>query len=199
MTIPSTPWPPDRAAHAIARICKVNHAGEYGAIRIYGAQIFVSRLLWPRLTTELGELRAHEIQHCRIFKEAMPSRGARPCRIMPLWSVGGWVLGFVTALLGPRAIWACTEAVEATVHRHLNDQIAFLANRDERLRQEILAIRDEEEGHLTLARERMGARDWLARRLYPIIEISVDGVIWLSTWGESAKMVRDLDDTERQA
>jgi ubiquinone biosynthesis monooxygenase Coq7 len=29
----------------IARILRVNHAGEYGAIRIYGAQIAVARRL----------------------------------------------------------------------------------------------------------------------------------------------------------
>ena len=31
----------------IARILKVNHAGEYGAIRIYRAQVWVARRLFP--------------------------------------------------------------------------------------------------------------------------------------------------------
>ena len=182
----------DDHAHAIARIAKVNHAGEYGAIRIYGAQVFVSRLLWPKLVPLLAELRRHEIAHCRLFREAMPARDARPCRIMPLWSVGGWVLGFVTALTGPKMIWVCTEAVEATVHRHLNDQIAYLEGRDEPLRRSILAIRDEEEGHLQLAQTHIGARNRLTAAVERVIERCVEGAIWLSTWGDSSRMRRDL-------
>ena len=177
---------------AVARITKVNHAGEYGAIHIYGAQILVSRLLWPSLVARLSELRAHEIEHCRIFREAMPAREARPCRIMPLWSVGGWMLGFVTALMGPRMIWACTEAVEATVHRHLNDQIAFLDQRDPPLRDVIESIREEEEGHLELARDNIGATTPLTRVVETAISAFVNGAIWLSTWGDSTKMRRDF-------
>lgn len=182
----------DAVARTIARIAKVNHAGEYGAIRIYGAQVLVSRLLWPSLVPLLAELRGHEIAHCRLFREAMPARDARPCRIMPLWSVGGWVLGFVTALMGPRMIWACTEAVEATVHRHLEDQIGYLDGRDAELRRSILAIRDEEAGHLDLARTQIGRRGRLMSAIERVIEACVDGAIWLSTWGDSTAMRRAL-------
>jgi ubiquinone biosynthesis monooxygenase Coq7 len=38
-----------REALTVARILKVNHAGEYGAIRIYRAQIFVARRCYPDL------------------------------------------------------------------------------------------------------------------------------------------------------
>ena len=180
------------AMRAIGRIAKVNHAGEYGAIRIYGAQILVARLFWPSLVPMLTELREHEIEHCRMFREAMPARKARPCRIMPLWSVGGWVLGFATALLGPKSIWSCTEIVEATVHQHLEDQVAFLGGRDPELRDTIIAIRDEEEAHLHLAQREMGPRNRVLGLLQPLIERAVEGAIWLSTWGDSAVMRRDL-------
>ena len=186
------PVMPERQVRAVARIAKVNHAGEYGAIRIYGAQILVSRLLWPKLVPLLTELHSHEIAHCRVFREAMPERRARPCRIMPLWSAGGWVLGFVTALTGPKMIWACTEAVEATVHRHLNDQIAYLEDRDEPLRRSILAIRDEEEGHLSLAKSHIGVPNRLTALLERVIERCVEGAIWMSTWGDSSRMRHDL-------
>ena len=73
----------------IARILKVNHAGEYGAIRIYRAQAFVARRLHGRLLPFLSETLAHEVDHCRRFRAAMSGRGARPCRAMSLWSLGG--------------------------------------------------------------------------------------------------------------
>ena len=55
----------------------------------------------------------HEKQHCAKFFAAMPARGSRPCRIMSLWSLGGSLLGFLTALAGRQSIWVCTAAVEA--------------------------------------------------------------------------------------
>ena len=116
-----------REALTIARIVKVNHAGEYGAIRIYAAQIAVARRLDPVEIPALADMREHEERHCAAFRDAMPARGSRPCRIMALWSRGGWLPGFMTALLGRQGIWACTAAVEAAVHRHLDDQLHFLA------------------------------------------------------------------------
>src|SRR6266478_5663769 len=87
----------------IARILKVNHAGEYGAIRIYRAQISVAKRLYPDIAPFLAETLSHENNHCAMFRAAMPQRDARPCRIMALWGNGGLVLGFLTALLGVKA------------------------------------------------------------------------------------------------
>ncbi|SCB56218.1 Ubiquinone biosynthesis protein COQ7 [Rhizobium aethiopicum] len=109
----------------IRRILKVNHAGEFGAIRIYGAQILMARRLFPDIVPALEEMREDEISHCRLFREAMPARSARPCRVMAFWSLGGFVLGMLTALGGRDMIWICAEAVESTVHRHLEDQLSL--------------------------------------------------------------------------
>jgi 3-demethoxyubiquinol 3-hydroxylase len=122
-----------RDALTIARIVKVNHAGEFGAIRIYSAQLMVSRWFWPDCHPALSEMLRHERNHCAIFRAAMPFRKSRPCRVMQFWSYGGWLLGFLTACLGRNGIWACTAAVEAAVHRHLDDQLHFLQNRDAEL------------------------------------------------------------------
>ncbi|HEU4377757.1 MAG TPA: demethoxyubiquinone hydroxylase family protein, partial [Hyphomicrobiaceae bacterium] len=119
-----------RDALTIARILRVNHAGEYGAIRIYGAQVSVAKRWLPDVVPALTQMLGHEQQHCSKFFAAMPARGSRPCRIMSLWSMGGWLLGFLTAVAGRQSIWVCTAAVEAAVHRHLDDQLHFLAGRD---------------------------------------------------------------------
>lgn len=177
---------------SIARIVRVNHAGEYSAIRIYGAQILVSRLLWKSLTEPLSELRLHEVAHCDLFRSAMPARHSRPCRAMWLWSWGGGVLGFVTALFGPRIVWTCTEIVEDRVHHHLSAQLHFLADRDPELYRTIASIQAEEEGHLSLARQHVGRHSVFSKALAVPIAWAVEVVIWLSTWGDSARMNRDL-------
>ena len=129
-----------QSALTIRRILKVNHAGEHGAIRIYRAQIAVARWCYPELVPVLSQMLGHEIEHHRVFLDAMPSRAARPCRVMALWSLGGSVLDFVTALLGRQAIWTCTAAVESAVHRHLDDQIVFLEQRDPGLHEALQEI-----------------------------------------------------------
>lgn len=179
-------------ALTIARIVRVNHAGEFGAIRIYSAQILVARRFWPDCVPSLSEMLGHERIHCAAFRAAMPVRQSRPCRVMQFWSWGGWLLGFVTALLGPRGIWACTAAVEAAVHRHLDDQLFFLANRDRDLHGIILAIREEELAHLHHAEEQLKSPGPALNVLRSLISVATDVLIWLSTWGDSSRMTRAL-------
>jgi len=181
-----------RDALTIARIVRVNHAGEFGAVRIYSAQIFVARRLWPDCVPILAEMLEDERRHLDIFRSAMPSRHSRPCRVMRFWSLGGWVLGFATALLGRQGIWACTAAVEATVHRHLEDQLHFLVERDPPLRQAILDIQEEELAHLRHAENRLEKSGSRFRGLRGAIALVTDALIWLSTWGDSARMASAL-------
>lgn len=181
-----------RDALTIARIVRVNHAGEYGAIRIYTAQIAVCHRLYPDIVPALSEMLGHEKEHCAKFFAAVPARQSRPCRIMSLWSRGGWLLGFITALSGRQAIWVCTAAVEAAVHRHLDDQLHFLKNRDPELYDTILAIREEELSHLRHAESQLSETGTSSRMLRRLISDVTDGLIWLSTWGDSRRMMREL-------
>ncbi|TRW97565.1 demethoxyubiquinone hydroxylase family protein [Paracoccus sp. M683] len=176
----------------IARIVRVNHAGEFSAIRIYAAQILVSSIFWKPVAAELQDLRSHEVTHCDLFRSAMPDRQSRPCRTMSLWGRGGWLLDLLTALLGPKAIWTCTEIVEDRVHHHLSAQLRYLAKRDEPLHDLIASIQAEEEGHLSLARQHVGKHSTFSRMLAAPITAAVEAVIWLSTWDGSARMNRDL-------
>ena len=181
-----------REALTVARIVRVNHAGEYGAIRIYRSQISVARRLYPEIAHDLGEMLEHEIRHCAVFSAAMPARRSRPCRLISLWSTGGALLGFLTALTGRQGIWTCTAAVEAAVHRHLDDQLGFLATRDRELHDSIRNIRVEELSHLHHAEMQLRPPNLYHRALRGLISFLTDLMIWLSTWGDSARMVRDL-------
>lgn len=165
--------PSRQDALTIARIVRVNHAGEFGAIRIYSAQILFARRLWPDCVPSLSEMLGHERTHCAAFRAAMPARRSRPC------------------------IWACTAAVEAAVHRHLDDQLFFLANRDHDLHGIILAIREEELAHLHHAEEQLKSPGPALNFLRSLISIATDVLIWLSTWGDSSRMTRALKAAKR--
>lgn len=90
------------------RILKIDHAGEHGAVNIYRAQILVSRVTSPELTATLCEFIAHEQRHRALFWSRMQSRAIRRCRSYRLCGVGGYLLGFITGLLGRQAIAATT-------------------------------------------------------------------------------------------
>ncbi len=173
-----------------ARILRVNHGGEHGAISIYSVQIFVARLRAPDLLPFLQEALEHECSHRRRFRELMPDRASKPCRMMWIWGVGGAVLGLVTGVLGREAILACTEAVETTVHHHLDDQIRWAAGRDAEMHRVISDIQREEVAHIDWAaghRRGRGFR-WLER----LIGAATEGLIWLSTRGDSVRLAREL-------
>lgn len=186
----------EQERRVIARILKVNHGGEHGAIRIYGAQIAVAKKLYPDIVPLLGDMLGHEIEHHRKFAEAMPSRSARPCCFLFFWAWGGSILGLLTALAGRRMIWICTEAVEAAVHEHLVDQLKFLQTRDFELYQLIFTIRDEEVSHLENAIERRGKENLLSRWARRTIGLVTDVLIWMSTSGDSRRLKFELGRTD---
>ena len=181
----------------IARVVRVNHAGEYGAIRIYRAQIWIASRRYPDIVPILDEMLRDELEHCDIFRAAMPARNSRPCRVMSLWGNGGLLLGAVTAVMGRKAIWICTAAVEKTVHRHLTDQLAFLRDRDPDLCGQIEAIQVEELSHLHHAEARMGRMTMMSKALWACVAAATEMVIYLSTWGDSVRMARDLAHARR--
>jgi ubiquinone biosynthesis monooxygenase Coq7 len=175
----------------IARILKVNHAGEFGAIRIYRAQLLVARWRLSDLVPFLTETLSHEIAHCQSFLDAMPGRRTRPCGAMSLWGIGGLALGLFTALTGRNAVMACTKAVEQTVHRHLEEQTRFLAGKDEGLKALITTIQIEEKAHLSYAIAHLRPSAFNAP-LEAVIIFSTEIVIWLSTQGAVSRMEKAI-------
>lgn len=183
--------PPE--ATLIARILRVNDAGERGGVAMYEAQMDVARRRCPEVMPFLERTRANEADHARRFRALMPSRNAKPCRLPWVWTVGGRVLGLFTALLGARAVYVCTEAVERSVHKHLHDQLGYLRNHDPELAELVEAVAADEMGHWEHAsRMRAGAPAPLGRLLDAVIATSTEALMWISTRGDSARLAREL-------
>lgn len=173
-----------------ARILRVNHGGETGAILIYRMQLAVARHRAPDLIPFLQQALADERSHQARFRALMPERASKPCRLMALWTIGGGLLGLASALLGREAILACTEAVERTVHRHLEDQIHWADRNDPVLARTIREIQVEELQHLDFAVQarRLPGFGWLDA----LIAHATEGLIWISTRGDSRRLMRQL-------
>jgi ubiquinone biosynthesis monooxygenase Coq7 len=167
----------------VAGYLKVDHAGEYGAIRIYGAQIALARLTCPELLPFLRGTLRHEREHLQRFAALMPARGARPCRALALWGLGGTVMGLATGLLGRRAVLVCTEAVERAVHRHLDEQLRHVGGDDPEFAAVVADIQAEELGHLTFAARNRGDRGAIGRLIHVAVTLATEVVIRVSTAG----------------
>ena len=176
-----------RFTRTVGQILRVNYAGEYAAIRIYGAQIAISRVFHPSLLDFLSDTISHEQRHAARVLALMPPRDTRPCGATPLWGMAGSLLGLFTALLGRNGVMICTEAVERTVHAHLNEQLDWLGTRDPELTGTIIDIRDEEIGHQTEAQIRRSCYRWPSRLLDGTITRLTAILIWCSTYGASTR------------
>lgn len=161
------------------RILKVDHAGEHGAVNIYRAQIMVSKLFAPHAAATLREFMSHEIRHRALFWECIQARGGRRCRSYALCGVGGFVLGFVTALLGSGAIAATTCAVESVVLGHLEAQMAQLRTIDPEAYAAIADIVAEERQHHDHGERLLRANAFWPAVITPIVRVSTETVIWL--------------------
>ncbi len=113
------------------KILKVNHAGEFGAINIYKSQILVSRIFMKPLVPLLESFLADEKRHLAIFWQEIQNRKGVKCKSYWLCGLGGYVMGFVSALFGKRGIMACTWAVESVVINHLNNQLKYLETKND--------------------------------------------------------------------
>lgn len=171
-----SPVPPDYAA----RVMKVNHAGENGAIHIYTGQLIAARLTAPGMRAELAEFRSHEERHRDIFAAELRRRGQRRCRSYLLCGLGGLVLGLVTGLCGRRAIAATTVAVEQVVLRHLEHQLRLLDGRDEAAAEAVRQIVDEERQHHDQSAAHVaGDPGFWPRVLTPLVSAATEAVIWV--------------------
>jgi ubiquinone biosynthesis monooxygenase Coq7 len=133
------------AATEIARTIRVDHAGEYGAARIYAGQLAV--LGRRQAAPVLREMQEQERQHLDRFAELIFQRRVRPTALLPLWHVAGFALGAATAVLGERAAMACTVAIEETIDAHYANQIDALDESETVLRDTLTSFRQDELEH----------------------------------------------------
>ncbi|MEZ5757959.1 MAG: demethoxyubiquinone hydroxylase family protein [Emcibacteraceae bacterium] len=169
------PKPLSREA-LLDRIIRVDHAGEYGAVRIYEGQLTVFGDNHPMSDT-IKHMKDQEDVHLERFNRLIRDYNARPTMITPLWHMAGFALGAGTALLGTKAAMACTEAVEEVIDKHYAEQIESLGEEDSSLAETLEKFRQEEVEHKQIAIDN-GAQETPGHGLlYGAIKLGVKAVI----------------------
>ncbi len=163
----------------VEAMIRVDHAGEYGATRIYAGQLAVlNKKPSAKIIRHMAE---QEKEHLDTFNKLVAEKNVRPTVLMPVWHVAGYLLGAGTALLGEKAAMACTVAVEEVIDEHYKQQMDDLENEEPELKKIIKKFRDDEIEHKNIGIEQ-GAEEAPA---YPILKETVKLAsrlaIWLST------------------
>ena len=145
--VPAPPaWRPGDARADVPAMLRVDQAGEYGATRIYAGQLAVLGNRHPA-SRAIARMAIQEQRHLDHFDRLLGDRGVRPTLLQPLWNVAGHALGEVTALIGPEAAMAFTDAVETEIDKHYAEQLRALGSDDPDLSATITEFQVEELEH----------------------------------------------------
>lgn len=161
-----------RDTQRIEEMVRVDHAGEYGAVRIYKGQLAVFRgqPSKTRITGQLQRMEADEQHHLNAFDDHIRGGLTRPTLLGPIWDAAGFALGAMTALMGERAAHACTEAVETVIEGHYGAQVEQLRLMGEtELADQFAQFQAEEVDHKHLAVDE-GAKDAVG---YPLLSAAI--------------------------
>lgn len=170
--LPGDPSP----AHERDRMVRVDHAGEYGAVRIYAGQLDVLKNK-PTAPT-IRDMGKQEEVHLDRFNAMIAERHVRPTVFLPFWHAAGYMLGAGTALMGERAAMACTVGVEEEIDDHYGKQLERLADSDSELTTVVEKFQAEELEHRDTALEH-GAENAPA---YPLLTGAVRRASRLAIW-----------------
>ncbi|XP_071427102.1 5-demethoxyubiquinone hydroxylase, mitochondrial [Pithys albifrons albifrons] len=166
----------------VDRIIRVDHAGEYGANRIYAGQMAV--LGRSSVGPVIQHMWNQEKDHLKKFNELMVAYRVRPTVLLPFWNVAGFVLGAGSALLGKKGAMACTVAVEESITEHYNNQIRTLIEEDPEKYEELLRVikqfRDEELEHHDIGIEHDAEATPVYSVLKTAIQLGCKAAIFLS-------------------
>ena len=131
----------------IEAMIRVDHAGEYGAVRIYEGQLAVLKRRKSAKVETIQHMADQEQRHLKTFDRLVNERRVRPTALEPVWRVAGFALGAVTAAMGEKTAFACTAAVEEVIDEHYAAQVAALKDKDPALKATVEDFRADEAAH----------------------------------------------------
>ena len=160
-------------------IIRVDHAGEYGATRIYDGQIAIFGK-----DTKIGKTIQHmadqEQEHIETFEKLIVNKRVRPTALLPIWNIAGFMLGVSTAMMGKKAAMACTVAVEKVIGEHYREQQDLLEDDEKELKKTIAKFEKDELEHHDIGLEHDAENAPGYKIMTKVIEISCKTAIAIS-------------------
>jgi ubiquinone biosynthesis monooxygenase Coq7 len=164
--------------HDVETMVRVNHAGEFGAKRIYEGQI--AFLKNKETLKTVKHMKEQELKHLAYFENELVKRKVRPTALTPIWNIAGFALGAATALMGEKAAYACTVAVEEVIEEHYQEQLNCLSENESELKQNIEKFKAEETEHKEIGLHNDAEQTVGYEFLSASIKAGSRAAIWLS-------------------
>jgi ubiquinone biosynthesis monooxygenase Coq7 len=156
----------------LQEIIRVNHAGEFGAQKIYQGQIkYTKNPVDKRLLVHMLE---QEEEHLDYFSDKIKTN-SRPTIFMPIWNVGGYLMGAISAKLGIKAAMLVTENVETVIENHYQEQIEYLEQNDPAnpMLAKIKKFKDDETEHKNIALESSDGEGFMSKIIQTICKSAI--------------------------
>jgi ubiquinone biosynthesis monooxygenase Coq7 len=142
--------------HHAAALMRVNHSGEVCAQALYRAQSTFSKS--HDVSLALGESAREEEDHLNWTASRLSELQGRRSALDPLWYLGAYAIGALAAKSGDAGNLGFLEETERQVVNHLVTHLERLPASDERSRQVVRQMIEDEAAHAELASD-LGAAD----------------------------------------
>lgn len=164
----------------IEEIIRVDHAGEFGAQKIYEGQIDKIQSLDDKKLIQ--HMLDQELEHLEYFDHQMKIKNVRPTFLMPIWNICGYYVGAISAFLGIKSAMLVTEKVEEVIENHYLEQINYLQENDpdNAMLRKIIKFRQDELEHKHIAIENESEKAFANDMFATIIKSVCTAAIYLS-------------------
>ena len=141
----------DQARRHAAGLMRVNHTGEVCAQALYEGQSLMARTREVRRLLESAA--SEEADHLAWCEQRLQELESRPSALNPVFYALSYAMGAATGLLGDRVSLGFVEATEDQVCSHLEKHLADLPLEDERSREIVKRMHEDEARHGSAALE----------------------------------------------
>lgn len=142
--------PSHEQSHA-AGLMRVNHVGEVCAQALYRGQALAD--VRDETRALLREAAHEEVDHLVWCSQRLQELSSRPSLLNPIWYLGSFTLGVLASRAGERYNLGFMAETERQVEAHLAQHLKTLPAGDERSRQVVVQMRDDEIRHRKTAQQ----------------------------------------------
>ena len=137
--------PADGDRQLSGALMRVNHVGEVCAQALYQAQALTARS--DSLRQQMQQAAREENDHLAWTQQRLDELGSRPSLLNPLWYAGAFGIGLLAGRLGDRVSLGFVIETERQVEQHLAGHLDRLPAGDQRSRDVVAAMKDDEARH----------------------------------------------------
>ncbi len=139
----------DQRRH-VARLMRINHAGEVCAQGLYQGQALTASL--PETRTRMERSAREENDHLAWCEARLEELGDRKSLLNPLWYAGSFAIGAAAGLIGDQWSLGLVVETERQVENHLDEHLEQIPVQDEKSRTILEQMKIDEVRHAQVAR-----------------------------------------------